>query len=61
MKGEWILKEVYFQDGWPSVMRDPINKWVSLTDEEIHDAFQNSNRRSVYRVIESKLKDKNNG
>ena len=21
--GEWILKEVYFQDGWPSVMRDP--------------------------------------
>jgi len=24
MKGEWILKEVYFEDGWPSVMRDPI-------------------------------------
>lgn len=24
MKGEWILKEVYFQDGWPSVIRDPV-------------------------------------
>jgi len=24
MKGEWILKEVYFEDGWPSVMRDPM-------------------------------------
>jgi hypothetical protein len=22
--GEWILKEVYFEDGWPSVMRDPV-------------------------------------
>jgi len=24
MKGRWIIKEVYFEDGWPSVMRDPI-------------------------------------
>ena len=24
MKGEWILKEVYFEDGWPSVIRDPV-------------------------------------
>jgi len=22
--GEWILKEVYFEDGWPSVIRDPV-------------------------------------
>ena len=23
MKGEWVLKEVYYKDGWPSVIRDP--------------------------------------
>jgi hypothetical protein len=23
MKGQWIIKEVYFEDGWPSVIRDP--------------------------------------
>ena len=33
--------------------------WSGLTDEEIHDAFQNSSRRSIYRVIEAKLKEKN--
>jgi hypothetical protein len=26
MKGQWILKEVYFEDGWPSVIRDPIGE-----------------------------------
>jgi hypothetical protein len=26
MKGEWILKEVYFVDGWPSIIRDPIRE-----------------------------------
>ena len=33
MKGEWILKEVYFEDGWPSVMRDPITPqqpWLGI-------------------------------
>jgi len=34
MKGEWILKEVYFEDGWPSVMRDPI---VTPDDRELMD------------------------
>ena len=34
-------------------------EWLGLTDEEIHDAFQNSSRRSIYRVIEAKLKEKN--
>ena len=34
--------------------------WSGLTDEEIHDAFQNSSRRSIYRAINSKLKEKNN-
>lgn len=37
----------------------PKQEWVGLTDEEIHGAFQNSSRRSIYRVIESKLKEKN--
>jgi hypothetical protein len=26
MKGQWIIKEVYFEDGWPSVIRDPIRE-----------------------------------
>ena len=33
MKGQWILKEVYFEDGWPSVMRDPITPkqpWLGI-------------------------------
>jgi hypothetical protein len=33
MKGEWILKEVHFEDGWPSVMRDPITPkqpWLGI-------------------------------
>jgi hypothetical protein len=31
--GEWISKEVYFKDGWPSVMRDPITPqrpWLGI-------------------------------
>jgi len=63
--GEWILKEVYFQDGWPCVMRDPIKKWVSLTDEEVHDCFQQGHknkaieRQLISKAIEAKLKEKN--
>jgi len=34
MKGQWIIKEVYFEDGWPSVMRDPI---VTPDDRELMD------------------------
>ena len=37
--GEWILKEVYFEDGWPSVIRDPVQlkqepvgKFAKFTD-----------------------------
>jgi len=39
MKGQWILKEVYFQDGWPCVIRDPVQlkqepvgKFAKFTD-----------------------------
>jgi len=70
--GEWISKEVYFQDGWPCVIRDPINKWVSITDKEIEaiwdaDTTPDDTTGSLYyakliiRKAESKLKDKNNG
>ena len=34
MNGQWVLKEVYFDDGWPSVMRDPI---VTPDDRELMD------------------------
>jgi len=37
----------------------PQRPWVGLTDEEIHDAFQNSSRRSIYKVIEATLRNKN--
>ena len=40
-------------------LAQPKRQWVEFTDEEIHDAFQNSSRRSIYRVIEAKLKEKN--
>jgi len=29
MKGKWLLKEVYFVDGFPSVIRDPIREILS--------------------------------
>jgi hypothetical protein len=60
MKGEWILKEVYFEDGWPSVMRDPIKKWVGITDDEIN-AIPEGEYMDFYKAIEAKLKEKNNG
>jgi hypothetical protein len=60
--GEWISKEVYFKDGWPSVMRDPIRKWVSITDEEIGvptEPIQPNEAIMFARVIESLIKAKN--
>ena len=62
MKGEWILKEVYFEDGWPSVIRDPIRKWVSITDEEIGvptEPIQPNEAIMFARVIEALIKAKN--
>ena len=34
MKGKWILKEVYFEDGWPSVIRDPVGEPPSDWNKE---------------------------
>jgi len=61
MKGKWILKEVYFEDGWPSVMRDPIKKWVGLTDDEVValQDFAYADDVEFVRHIEAKLKEKN--
>ena len=63
--GEWILKEVYFEDGWPCVIRDPVKKWVGLTEQEIKECFTITPDlflpSHIYSRIESKLKDKNNG
>jgi len=63
--GEWISKEVYFKDGWPSVMRDPITPkqpWVGLTDEEIGvptEPIQPNEAIMFARVIEALIKGKN--
>ena len=63
--GEWISKEVYFKDGWPSVMRDPIKEWVGLTDEEIVlivgecAASHRHDDVTFAKEIEAKLREKN--
>jgi hypothetical protein len=41
MKGQWILKEVYFEDGWPSVMRDPIKETSSDWESKETSVFVN--------------------
>ena len=60
--GEWISKEVYFKDGWPSVMRDPIKEWVSLTMADMAE-LRRSGLHEIsdkhFQAIEAKLKDKN--
>lgn len=46
------------QLGW-----EPKREWVSLTDEEIYEAVENSNSvlvKDMARAIEAKLKEKNN-
>ena len=35
MKGEWIIKEVYFEDGWPSVIRDPVRPVAAHEREKV--------------------------
>jgi glucuronate isomerase len=60
--GEWISKEVYFKDGWPSVMRDPIKEWVSLTMEDMAE-LRRSGLHEIsdkhFQAIEAKLREKN--
>jgi glucuronate isomerase len=60
--GEWISKEVYFKDGWPSVMRDPIKEWVSLTMEDMAELRRNGLHEisdKHFQAIEAKLREKN--
>jgi hypothetical protein len=56
--GEWISKEVYFQDGWPCVIRDPIKKWVGLTDDDYETLSQYA-FVEVIEKVEALLKEKN--
>jgi len=62
MKGQWIIKEVYFEDGWPSVMRDHIKEWVSLTMADMAE-LRRSGLHEIsdkhFQAIESKLREKN--
>jgi hypothetical protein len=36
MKGQWIIKEVYFEDGFPKIIRDlkPETPYAAFTDRE---------------------------
>ena len=60
--GEWISKEVYFKDGWPSVFRDPIRKWVGLTMLDMAE-LRRSGLHEIsdkhFQAIEAKLREKN--
>jgi len=64
MKGHWIIKEVYFEDGFPKIIRDlkpetpDLPTWVGLTDEEIN-SIPDCEYMDFYKAIESKLKEKN--
>jgi len=64
VQGEWISKEVYFKDGWPSVMRDPRKEWVSLTMEDMAE-LRRSGLHEIsdkhFQAIEDKLREKNGG
>lgn len=50
-----VMLDQTYHDNFKQAQRP----WVALTDEEIHDAFQNSRRRSIYQAIENSLKEKN--
>jgi hypothetical protein len=36
MTGQWIIKEVYFEDGFPKIIRDlkPETPYTTITDRE---------------------------
>jgi hypothetical protein len=56
MKGQWVLKEVYFEDGWPSVIRDPIKtKDYKMTDAEFMQIWRGIKAPS--KEIEMKVLD----
>jgi hypothetical protein len=72
MKGQWIIKEVYFEDGFPKIIRDlkpetpDLPTWVGLTDEEIDNIYEQHHNQygqpeflNYERAIEAKLKEKN--
>jgi hypothetical protein len=68
MNGQWIIKEVYFEDGFPKIIRDlkpetpDLPTWVELTDEEIGvptEPIQPNEAIMFARVIESLIKGKN--
>lgn len=62
MKGEWILKEVYFQDGWPSVIRDPVRP-VQVPVEEFVEMVMEKEHLTGTPIIwaEWPNREKNNG
>ena len=72
MNGQWIIKEVYFEDGFPKIIRDlkpetpDVPPWSGLTDEEIKRLdswFPSYNYQTSLMILirdaEAKLKEKN--
>jgi hypothetical protein len=72
MKGQWIIKEVYFEDGFPKIIRDlkpetpDLPTWVGLTDKEIKSlpswwpSYEDAPALvQLVKNVESKLKEKN--
>jgi hypothetical protein len=47
MKGQWIIKEVYFEDGFPKIIRDlkPETPYPAFTERE-ESAGKTTNRES---------------
>ena len=72
MKGQWIIKKVYFEDGFPKIIRDlkpetpDLPTWVGLTDEEIKSlpswwpSYEDAPALiELVKDVEAKLKEKN--
>jgi hypothetical protein len=72
MRGQWIIKEVYFEDGFPKIIRDlkpetpDLPTWVGLTDEEIKSlpswwpSYEDAPALiQLVKDVEAKLKEKN--
>jgi hypothetical protein len=72
MKGQWIIKEVYFEGGFPKIIRDlkpetpDLPTWVGLTDEEIKSlpswwpSYEDAPALiELVKDVEAKLKEKN--
>jgi len=74
MNGEWMVKDVYYEDGIPKIIQDPVNKqWEGLSSGDIEAAYYHVEFDKVFifykdpakwctafaRMIEKILREKN--